>query len=197
LLKTEHKIWPALEFVKRVDPHAVWRELKGQGRYDVTPLVYAIENGILPGGRKLLTAGKKDDFVYDKSKAHAVLEKQLLGPFTSYMDLSGTQKALITLSVAKDMEVDFAKFDDIHRLFTLAFANIKQKKHVLDNYLNAICNPLMRVLDGTAMYGTKNQVKRSHPAVKTAMDNIITRKLKSNNLELVVLGKYQSEYNES
>jgi hypothetical protein len=201
LLKTEHKIWPALEFVKRVDPHSIWNELKGLGRYDVTPLVFAIEQKIIPGGRKLLSSGKKDDFVYDKSKANAVFEKQLLGPFTSYMELTGLQKTLVTLSVAKDMADDFGKFDDIHRLFALALSNIKQKDNTLDSYLNSLCNPLMRVLDGTLIYGNSNQVKKQHPSVKTAMKSILAQKLKSNNLELAGPGKYLfkdgSEYTQS
>lgn len=158
LLKTEHKIWPALEFVKRFDPTTEFKELSGIGRYTMSPAVFSAETKIIPNMAST-AGGSKFDRVFDEPRAYKVFTDQLGGKFTSYSDLPAFHKVLITLSVAKDLPFYFEEYDSLLRFFAKEFADTNQKKEDLEKYAGDICQPLMDALDGNIYFGKSNFVK--------------------------------------
>jgi hypothetical protein len=164
LLKTEHKVWPTLEFVKRFDPIVSFKELSGIGRYTMSPAVFAAETKIIPNMAST-AGGSKYDRLFDKARAYKVFTTQLGPRFKNYADLPAFHKAIITLTVAKDLPFHFKEYDDLLRFFSKEFADTNQTSKELESFLDKICQPLMDALDGSTYYGRSNLVETSNTLV--------------------------------
>ncbi len=152
LLNTEYKVWPALEFVRRFDPFKHWKELRGVGRYSLSPFVFSVENKILKNYKK----PSKKDRVFDEIRAYEVGEKLLGKEFSSYQNLDPIYKAHVALVVAKELSVSsdpkdkkkgFVRYDELLRYFAVEFSDVDQNRSSFYKYLNEVLNPLMVVLD--------------------------------------------------
>ena len=156
LLKTEHKVWPTLEFVKRFNPIIGFKELSGVGRYTMSPAVFAAEKKIIPNMAST-AGGSKYDRIFDEARAKEVFTEQLGGRFKSYATLPTFHKVLITLTVAKDLPFHFHGYDDLLRMFAIEMGAVEDGESVI-KFLDRLCMPLMKSLDGAVYYGGGNLV---------------------------------------
>lgn len=157
LLKTEHKIWPALEFVKRFDPTTQFAELKGIGRYQERPLIFAGNSKIIDDYVNSVRKSKKER-VYNEEVARKVFVDQLGLQVSSFMELPAMAKAAITLAVAKDLPDYFttkniygertAAYNELLRIFSIELSKTGTKRKEVDRFLDEFTEPLMLLLDG-------------------------------------------------
>lgn len=152
LLETEHKVWPALEFVKRFDPFVHWSETKGVGRYMVSPFVFCSENGILQN----YASNKKKDRVFLDDVAVNKLVDVLGDRFETFSKMTVFEKITILLIVAKDLDDDYKDYDLLLGYFARHLANVKQPAYVKE-LMGLVVDPVMEFLDGVSDIATSNK----------------------------------------
>ncbi len=150
LIATEHRVWPALEFVRRFDPFEHWNELRGPGRYALTPFVYAAENGVI----KNYKARSKKDRLFQRDIAAKVLAESLGVRFSSYMSLTPFEKALVVLVAAKYLDDKYPHYKTLLGWFAREMAAVEQSA-LVESLLLRVCDPIMAVLDGSQDVSTK------------------------------------------
>lgn len=144
LLSTEYKIWPTLEFIRRFDPLKHWNELRGVGRYMVSPFTYTVENKIL----KNYLAESKNDRFFDMDRAEVVMIECLGRPFTKYSDLTGTEMALLTMVLAKELDDRYSRYKDLMAFQAIEMSAVKSSGEYMDRLLKIHFSPVMNLLDG-------------------------------------------------
>jgi hypothetical protein len=176
LLKTEHQIWPTLEFVKRFDPVAKFSELKGVGRYQERPVIFSANSKIIDNFVSTVKKSKADRR-FNVATANQVFTKQLGRPVTSFLELPPMTKAALTLAVAKDLPDHFTStniygekvsaFNDVLRLFSIELSKVDIPRKDMDDFLDDLTRPLMQLLDGQVWHlsigemAKNNDVKES------------------------------------
>lgn len=144
LIFTERRVWPVLEFLYRFNPLREWNELRGVGRYMVSPFVYAVENKILRNYK----AKSKYDRVFDDTAARTAFSRDLGPRFESFIKLPPFYKALISMVCAKELRDDIKYYDDIIRYLAIALSNSKQTPEFMATLMAEVFDPVMHYLDG-------------------------------------------------
>lgn len=175
LLETEHKVWPALEFVRRFDPFVHWSETKGIGRYMVSPFVFCSENGII---KNYSSASKKNRVFLDDVATDKLID--VLGDrFESFSTMSVFEKITVTLIVAKDLDSAYKQYDALLGYFARNLANVKQPAYVKE-LMGLVVDPVMNFLDGVNGENTNNDFAKSIIKALEANDSDIARRRKEN-----------------
>ena len=144
LITTERRVWPVLEFIYRVNPLAIWSELRGPGRYPVTPYTHACENEYLRNP----DATSKKNRHFDVTQARSVLIEQLGDLFQGYQQMPLFDQVVITLVASHECQKR-SEFNGWLREFSITLAELKEDKQ--DEVLRRITelvHPVMALLDG-------------------------------------------------
>lgn len=146
LLATEHLIWPTQEFVKRFDPSKEWKsELRGIGRYPLTPFIHGVENGYL----RNMGASDKNERVFDEEKCTEVFIDIIGEKTPDLIDIPAFYKATITLVAGKWLGLKaFPQYNELLRFFAIELSYVKISNVEMEAYLNKVLNPLFEYLAG-------------------------------------------------
>jgi hypothetical protein len=146
LLKTEHRVWPTLIFLKGFDPNKEWSELRGIGRYMLSPFSFSVENSIL----KNYKADNAADRIYDDVKAEEVYSNSLGNHFNSYAELDGLEQLVVLHCLAA--ELSSKKNDLMHEIIKFSASYFVKKKNkdteVRQYWKDHLTFSIMSLLDG-------------------------------------------------
>lgn len=146
LLDTEHAIWPTQEFVKRFDPSKQWEsELRGIGRYPVTPFIHGVESGYL----KNMGANSKHDRIFDEDKCVEACIDALGVKAPPLVDLPPFYKVLAVLTSGKWLgEKQYPQYNELLRFFCIELADVEISVKDMEIYLNKVLTPVLSYLSG-------------------------------------------------
>lgn len=143
IIATERKVWPTLEYLYRCNPLKEFDEMRGVGRYMISPFVYVSERACLKGYKE---KNKADRFLSEE-KLKEELIKDLGRQFTSFQDLTGTEITLVALILGKDLEGKYRGYQDMLRFVAIKMADIKRDPDSLDKFLVRLFQPVAELLD--------------------------------------------------
>lgn len=141
LIKTEHRLWPHLIYFKKFDPNVFWNELRGHGRYMLTPFVFCVENKILTNYK----SKRASERIFHSDVAEHVLVKSLGSKFISFQDLSGMEQLLVAHCLGFELEQIFQINKISATYFSKRWVNLEKANEYWSDYLK---DSLMAFLDG-------------------------------------------------